>query len=161
LYFGPADGKDALGNAVNPASIEQNTVAIQDKGSGQFFAAPGFTVTILKSPQVRDKFLVQPIKVGPGNAPTGAGWNDPVGTSTATMGAGSTSQTIDNILTTGVFGLQIVIDEAKKAEILAKYPGGIKIYSFGRYNSESDFEGNYLGEVKRLTPPARSMGLAA
>jgi hypothetical protein len=141
IYYGPKDGKDAQGNVVNPAALEQNTVAIQDKGSGQFFAAPGFTVKILKSPQVRDKFLIQPLKAGPGNAPTGTSWNDLVGTD------GTAPQT-EALLSTGVFGLNIEVDSAKLAEIKAKYPGGAKIYAFGRFNSESDFEGNYLGEVE-------------
>jgi len=148
LYYGPKDGKDAGGNAINPAALEQNVVAIQDKGSGQFFAAPGFTVKITKSPQVRDKFLVQPLKAGPGNASSGEGWNDLIGTDGTPL-TNPVAPAVSPILTTGVFGLNIIIDPTKLAEIQAKYGATNSVlYAFGRYNSESDFEGNYLGEVE-------------
>jgi hypothetical protein len=133
LYFGDS--------TMNQSSLEQNVIAIQDRGSGQFFGAPGFTVTILKSPQVRDKFLVQPLKAAPGNAPdaTSAGrWNSLVGTDGAPI-AGLNS--------TGVFVLNVKVDAGSPAI-------GKKIFGFGRYNSESDFEGNYLG---KLYAPSKSV----
>jgi hypothetical protein len=147
LYYGP---KSTDGNyKTNAADLEQNLIAIQDKGSGQFLAAPGFKVTITKSAQVRDKFLVQPPKIGPGN---NANWLKPVGTKGEDLSAVLAAK--------GVFGIKIELDqedpaasEAKiNAAIDAKYPGktltDMRIYAFGRYNSESDFKGNYLGEVE-------------
>jgi hypothetical protein len=107
----------------NPEKVEQQVIAIQDKGSGQFFAAPGFEVTIVKSPQVRDKFLVAPPKVGP---------------SSATLNAA--------LATTGTFVLEIKVDEATAPEWFKD--GETELRAFGRYNSESDFEGNFLGEVE-------------
>jgi hypothetical protein len=136
IYYGPASGGGAY--KVTAADLEQNVVALQDKGSGSFFAAPGFKVTIKKSPLVRDKFLVSPPKVGPGNSPN---WQEPVGPN------GEKLET--TLAGTGILGVDIEIDAATAAKIAAQYPGDdIQIYVYGRYNSESDFEGNYLGEVE-------------
>jgi hypothetical protein len=125
------------GNAgQSSAQIEQNVIAIQDKASGQFFAAPGFDVKIKKSAQVRDKFLVSPPKVGPGNGPIG--YESPVGTGGEDLNATVFASTGEMVLT-------INADSATKP---ADFTAASKIYIFGRYNSESDFEGNYLGEVE-------------
>jgi len=107
----------------NPEKVEQQVIAIQDKGSGQFFAAPGFEVTIVKSPQVRDKFLVAPPKVGP---------------SSATLN--------EAVATTGTFVLEIKVDKDTAPKWFKD--GETELRAFGRYNSESDFEGNFLGEVE-------------
>jgi hypothetical protein len=115
--------------------MEQQVIAVQDKGSGQFFAAPGFTVTIVKGPQVRDKFLVAPPKIGPGNSPH---WDDPVGTGGEALA--------EILASTGTFVLKIDVDEATAPAWFKA--GSTTIRAFGRYNSESDFEGNYLGEVE-------------
>jgi len=115
--------------------VEQQVIALQDKGSGQFFAAEGFTVTIVKSPSVRDKFLVAPPKVGPGNS---AHWDDPVGTDGGALAT--------ELASTGTFIVKIDVDEAKKPAWFTA--GTTELRAFGRYNSESDFEGNYLGEVE-------------
>jgi len=115
--------------------VEQQVIAIQDKGSGQFFAAPGFTVTIVKSPAVRDKFLVAPPKIGPGNS---THWDSPVGTD---------GEQLDAILaSTGVFIVRIDVDPDTAPDWYQE--GVTNVHAFGRYNSESDFEGNYLGEVE-------------
>jgi hypothetical protein len=127
------------GNAGQPsAQIEQNVIAIQDKASGQFFAAPGFSVKIKKSAQVRDKFLVSPPKVGPGNGPIG--YTSPVGTDGTDLNASG-----GVFASTGELVITIDVDAATKP---ASFTDASQIYIFGRYNSESDFEGNYLGEVE-------------
>jgi hypothetical protein len=105
---------------------------IQDRGSGSFFGAKGVSVEITKSPLVRDKFLVSPVKVGPGNDPN---WASPVGTN-GPLG--------DLLGSKGVLGLKITIDADTWAEIEAKYDGDVHLYAFGRYNSESDFEGKKI-----------------
>jgi hypothetical protein len=138
----------------NPEKIEQQVVAIQDKGSGQFFAAPGFSVQIIKSPTVRDKFLVAPPKVGPGNSPH---WDNPVGPVTgATLNTTTgvyEGALASELASTGVFIISVTLDP-DTAPGWAKDPANgnllnnLKLYAFGRYNSESDFEGNYLGEVE-------------
>jgi hypothetical protein len=87
--------------AGNPAQFEQNLVAMQDKASKSFFAAPGFTVT--------------------------GTWN------------------------AGEYTFQIVADAEipdGKGGKIANPALGKDLFIYGRYNSESDFEGNYLGEVQ-------------
>jgi len=128
----------------SPEKIEQQVIAIQDKGSGMFFAAQGFTVEIVKSPSVRDKFLVAPPKIGPGNSPH---WDDPMGTNNGGLAP--------ELASTGVFVVKIDVDAATAPkwalDPTAATPtlaSGIQIKAFGRFNSESDFEGNYLGEVE-------------
>lgn len=98
----------------------------------------------MKSPTVRDKFLVAPPKVGPGNS---AHWDDPVGTDGVPLAS--------ELASTGVFIVNIEIDLATvpkwALDPTASVPtlrSNLKIYAFGRFNSESDFEGNYLGEVE-------------
>jgi hypothetical protein len=116
--------------------VEQQVIAIQDKGSGVFFAAKGFNVTIEKSASVRDKFLVAPPKIGPGNS---AHWDTPVGVD------GEPLHTI--LASTGTL---IVNIEVGPAEDLPDWwvEGQTEVRILGRFNSESDFEGNYLGEVE-------------
>jgi len=119
----------------HPERVERQVIAIQDKGSGQFFAAPGFDVKIIKSPTVRDKFLVAPPKVGPGNSPH---WDDPIGT--------DGTQLATTLASTGTFIVEITVDPDKAPDWFVD--GKTQLRAFGRYNSESDFEGNYLGEVE-------------
>jgi hypothetical protein len=122
----------------NAEKVEQQVIAIQDKGSGAFFAAPGFDVKILKSPITRDKFLVAPPKVGPGNS---THYDEPIGTEES-----ATNQLAQILASTGTFILEITVDPDKAP---AWYIAGhTKVRAFGRFNSESDFEGNYLGEVE-------------
>jgi len=144
------------------AKVERQVIAIQDKGSGQFFAAPGFTVTILKSPTVRDKFLVAPPKIGPGNSQY---WDDPIGTTGTTTPAALAPV----LASTGTFLIQIDVesDAAKLKEVAPWFTAGTtELRAFGRYNSESDFEGNYLGEVEirmdeyMFKPSATTIGVS-
>jgi len=129
-----------------PERAEQQVIAVQDKGSGQFFAAPGFKVTILKSAQVRDKFLVAPPKIGPGNS---AHWDDPVGTRDMTIPGVTPPVASANLApvlaSTGTFIIKIEIEGQTPSWFEA---GKTQLRAFGRFNSESDFEGNYLGEVE-------------
>jgi len=141
LYYIPADKVNDK-KYLESGKLEQNVIAIQDKGSGQFFAAPGFDVKIKKSPQIRDKFLVTPPKLGPGNKPSGEKWNDLVGTD-------GTNLSFDS---TGIFELEVKLlktDGSGPAASVADNPAfGGKLLAYGRYNNETDFEGNYLGEVE-------------
>ena len=140
LYYVPA-AQLTNKKYLESGALEQNVIGLQDKGSGQFFCAPGFDVQIKKSPTVRDKFLVAPPKLGPGNAPTGAQWNDLVGT----------DGPINGLDSTGIFDLEVTLTDkdGNPATSAADNPAfGGKLVAFGRYNSESDFEGNYLGEVE-------------
>jgi hypothetical protein len=132
--------------------VEQQVIAIQDKGSGQFFAAPGFNVTLTKSATVRDKFLVAPPKIA-GTLPDG-GLLAPTPVADGGLDLADGSKVINPgyngnlpavLASTGVMIVEI--------EPLTNVPTwfkdgetGIRVY--GRYNSESDFEGNYLGEVE-------------
>lgn len=161
----------------NSAQIEQQVVAIQDKGSGQFFAAPGFTVKITDPAQYRNKFLVPNPnllandpnqKFENGGASYGSGGDD---VSAAT--AGLLPRTATNPpapVQKGVTTLDIEVDEDA-----IEFPRGITkdnflnnaiLYAYGRYNSESDFEGNYLGEVEirmdeyMFKPSATSIGVS-
>lgn len=126
---------------VNPgdssAKVEQQVIAIQDKGSGQFFAAPGFTVEMVKSPTVRDKFLNSPVRVGPGNSPY---FDAPMGTDGTVLGT--------SLASTGV----LVVKITPSADVATAAPwfkeGETTVAAYGRFNSESDFEGNHLGEVE-------------
>jgi len=138
-----------------PEMMEQQVIAVQDKGSGQFFAARGFTVVIEKSPQVRDKFLVAPPKVGPGNSPH---YDLPVGTD---------GEKLHEILaSTGTFVIKITVDADIATAAPWFKPGETTIRAVGRYNSESDFEGNYLGEVElrmdeyMFRPSATTIGVS-
>ena len=142
------------------AKVERQVIAIQDKGSGQFFAAPGFKVTILKSPTVRDKFLVAPPKVGPGNSQY---WDDPIGTT----GAVTPVALAPVLASTGTFLIEIEVDATDMDKKAPWYIAGTTtLRAFGRYNSESDFEGNYLGEVEirmdeyMFKPSATTIGVS-
>lgn len=119
---------------------------LQDKGSGQFFAAPGFKVELVKSPTVRDKFLTAP--------PTIAGSITDNSGNTVTLADGSTVinpyGNLGKVLgSTGVMIVKVTPDNVGSKEIPEWFKTGeTEIRVFGRYNSESDFEGNYLGELE-------------
>ena len=53
---------------------EQHVIAMQDKRSGEFFAAPGFEVTLVKPVLLRDKFFnkLQAYNTGNGNVMPGS-----------------------------------------------------------------------------------------
>jgi hypothetical protein len=144
--------------------VEQQVIAIQDKGSGQFFAAPGFNVTLAKSATVRDKFLVAPPKIA--------------GTLPATTGDGGlTLADGTEVINPGYAGnLPAVLRSTGVAIVEISVSGGqipawftentTELRAFGRYNSESDFEGNYLGEVEirmdeyMFKPSSTSIGVS-
>jgi hypothetical protein len=135
----------------HPERIEQQVIAIQDKGSGQLFAAPGFTVKMVKSPTVRDKFLVAPPKIAgtlpDGATPTDGGLTLSDGSKVINPGyAGNLPQVLAS---TGVMIVEIEPNAAGSELIPAWFQTGTTtVRAFGRFNSESDFEGNYLGEVE-------------
>lgn len=128
--------------------VEQQLIALQDKRSGLFFPAPGFTVEIVKPVALRDKFLNNHeagITVMPNHEglPT-------------TLAAGK-----------GVMTIKLTVDAEKAAKTAPWYKEGeTKLRAFGRFNSETDFEGNYLGEVEiKLTdyqfkPSATTIGVS-
>jgi len=122
----------------HPERVEQQVIAVQDKGSGTFFAAPGFTVIIEKSANVRDKFTIAPPKIAPGNSPH---WDDPIGTENGSLAP--------VLASTGTFVLKIVVNPDDPQFPTKWFKTGVtELRAFGRFNSESDFEGNYLGEVE-------------
>lgn len=128
----------------------------QDKDSGMFFGAPGFKVEIVKAANVRDKFLIAPPKIGPGNSPH---FDDPIGVNGSQLSA--------DLASTGTFVLRITVDEETAATSSPWFvPGSTYVRAFARFNSESDFEGNYLGEVElRLSeymfrPAATTIGVS-
>lgn len=117
--------------------VEQQAIAYQDKGSGTFFCVPGFNVRIVKSAQVRDKFTIAPPKIGPGNSPF---YDAPVGTG---------ADPLPPILaSTGTMVLEITVSDDAATRPSWFVPGTTQIRALGRFNSESDFEGNFLGEVE-------------
>lgn len=126
-------------------TVEQQLIAMQDKRSGKFFAGEGFKVTMTKAVYLRDKFHnkhEEGITVMPD-----------VGDAQTAIDAGK-----------GVMSITVEpIDGATPAWFKA---GETEIRAFGRFNSESDFEGNYLGEVEiRLTdyqfkPSATAIGVS-
>lgn len=129
-------------------SVEKQLIAFQDKRSGQFFAAPGFTVELTKAVALRDKFH--------NNHEAGITVMPNTGDDLATtLAAGQGVMTV-SIKTTD--------DVATKAPWYKE--GTTKVRAFGRFNAESDFEGNYLGEVEiRLTdyqfkPSMTSIGVS-
>jgi hypothetical protein len=117
--------------------VEQQVIGIQEKGSGSFMSAPGFSIKILKGPQVRDKFTYAPPKVGPGNSPH---YDAPVGTGDGNLAS--------ILASTGTFVLEVTVADDANARPSWFVPGTTQIRAMGRFNSESDFEGNSLGEVE-------------
>lgn len=119
----------------------------QDKRSGQFFAAPGFKVDLTKAVALRDKFHNNH-EAGVTVMPNGKGLTETLAANKGVM--------VVNITTTD--------DVATKAAWYKE--GTTKVRAFGRFNAESDFEGNYLGEVEiRLTdyqfkPSMTSIGVS-
>jgi len=99
VYYG--DKASAASDSLKASKFEQNVVAVQDKASKAWFAAPGFTVTGL--------------------------YNN--GEYTLTV-------TVDATVPDGNGGT------------VANPAIGKNVFVYGRFNAESDFEGNYLGEVQ-------------
>jgi len=99
IYFGDKAG--VKGNANKTSALEQNTIAVQDRASKSWFAAPGFTVT--------------------------------------------------GTYSNGEYTLKVVvadkIPDGQGGEI-ANPAIGKNVFVYGRFNSEGDFEGNFLGEVQ-------------
>lgn len=129
-------------------AVERQLIAFQDKRSGQFFAAPGFKVELAKAVALRDKFH--------NNHEAGVTVMPNVSEDLAKTLAANEGVMVVNITTTD--------DVATKASWYKE--GATKVRAFGRFNSESDFEGNYLGEVEiRLTdyqfkPSMTSIGVS-
>ena len=127
--------------------VEQQLIAFQDKRSGQFFAAPGFSVTLTSPVAYRGKFHNNH-EAGVTVMPNTDGLQ-------ATLDAGQGIMTVTIETTDSV---------ATKAPWYKE--GETKIRAFGRFSAESDFEGNYLGEVEiRLTdyqfkPSMTSIGVS-
>lgn len=129
-------------------SVEKQLVAFQDKRSGQFFAAPGFNVELTKAVALRDKFH--------NNHEAGVTVLPNTGADLATaLAAGQ-----------GVMGIKVTTTDAVATKAPWYKDGVTKLRAFGRFNAESDFEGNYLGEVEiRLTdyqfkPSMTSIGVS-
>ena len=125
--------------------VEQQLIAIQDKRSGLFFPAPGFEVEIVKPVALRDKFLNNH-EAGITVMPDHEGLPE-------TLAAGK-----------GVMQVKINVNPDKAPAWY--HEGETALRAFGRFNSETDFEGNYLGEVEiKLTdyqfkPSATTIGVS-
>jgi hypothetical protein len=139
--FGYNEGDDSN-------TVDQQLIAVQDKRSGEFFAAPGFRVDMVKPVAYRSKFL--------NNHEAGV----------TVMPA---TDDIKNALSAGqgVMIVAITVDEDKIAEKAPWYKKGeTKIHAYGRFNAESDFEGNHLGEVEialtdyQFKPSMTSIGVS-
>lgn len=137
-------------------TVDQQIIAVQDKRSGQFFAARGFKVELTKPVAYRSKFLNNHeagITVMPKT--------DEIETALKTEGP-------------GVMSVKITVDDSldpKKFKEVApwynKYEGKpTQIRVYGRFNAESDFEGNHLGEVEiqltdyQFKPSMTSIGVS-
>ena len=138
--FGYNEGNDSN-------TVDQQLIAAQDKRSGEFLAAPGFRVDMVKPVAYRSKFLNNHeagITVMPG------------------------TDEIKEALSAGKGVMEIAItatdDVAKKAPWYKA--GETKIRAYGRFNAESDFEGNHLGEVEiqladyQFKPSMTSIGVS-
>lgn len=137
-------------------TVDQQIIAVQDKRSGQFFAARGFKVELTKPVAYRSKFLNNHeagITVMP-NAP--AEGDDSV---SKFLAAGK-----------GVMSVKIEKDTSLKEGVFEKvapwYKDTTEIRVYGRFNAESDFEGNHLGEVEiqltdyQFKPSMTSIGVS-
>lgn len=130
---------------------EQHVIAMQDKRSGEFFAAPGFEVTLVKPVLLRDKFFnkLEAYNTGNGNVMPGS-----------TAAAKAINATVGDL----VLEIKTTDDVAKKAPWYVE--GETRIAGFARFNSEGDFEGNYLGEVEiqladyQFKPRATAIGVS-
>ena len=137
-------------------TVDQQIIAVQDKRSGQFFAARGFKVELTKPVAYRSKFLNNHeagITVMPKT--------DEIETALKTEGP-------------GVMSVKITVDDSldkKKFKEVAPWfdkngEGTTKIRVYGRFNAESDFEGNHLGEVEiqltdyQFKPSMTSIGVS-
>lgn len=116
---------------VNPdedsAKQEQHVIAIQQPRDGQFYAGPGFTVTLVKAAKMSDKFRTT-AKSGDTVIPG----SDDV---TTALKAGE-----------GDLVLKIEVDADNAPSWYTA--GTTKIAASGRFVSELDTEGNYMGEVE-------------
>jgi len=137
-------------------TVDQQIIAVQDKRSGQFFAARGFKVELTKPVAYRSKFLNNHeagITVMPKT--------DEIETALKTEGPGVMSVKITK---------DTSLDEKKFKEVAPWFDkngeGTTKIRVYGRFNAESDFEGNHLGEVEiqltdyQFKPSMTSIGVS-
>lgn len=137
-------------------TVDQQIIAVQDKRSGQFFAARGFKVELTKPVAYRSKFLNNHeagITVMPKT--------DEIETALKTEGPGVMSVKIEK---------DASLDDKKFKEVAPWFDkngvGTTKIRVYGRFNAESDFEGNHLGEVEiqltdyQFKPSMTSIGVS-
>ena len=141
-------------------TVDQQIIAVQDKRSGQFFSSRGFKVELTKPVAYRSKFLNNHeagITVMP-NAP--AEGDDSVSKFLA-AGRGVMSVKIEKDASLG---------DDKFKEVAPWFDkngaGTTQIRVYGRFNAESDFEGNHLGEVEiqltdyQFKPSMTSIGVS-
>lgn len=120
---------------------------VQDKRSGEFFAAPGFRVDMVKPVAYRSKFLNNHeagITVMPATDDIKKALSDGQGVMIVKI------STTDNVKEKAPW-----FDAEKTA-----------VHAYGRFNAESDFEGNHLGEVEialtdyQFKPSMTSIGVS-
>lgn len=140
----------------NSNTVDQQIIAVQDKRSGQFFSSRGFKVELTKPVAYRSKFLNNHeagITVMPKT--------DEIETALKTEGPGVMSVKIEK---------DASLDPNKFKEIVPWFDkdgdGTTQIRVYGRFNAESDFEGNHLGEVEiqltdyQFKPSMTSIGVS-
>lgn len=138
--FGYNEGDDSN-------TVDQQLIGAQDKRSGEFLAAPGFKVEMIKPVAYRSKFLN----------------NHEAGITVMPK-----TEDIQEALKGGQGVMEVKIttteDVAKKAPWYKE--GKTEIRAYGRFNAESDFEGNHLGEVEiqltdyQFKPSMTSIGVS-
>lgn len=127
--------------------VDQQIIAVQDIRSGLFLSAPGFKVELTKPVAYRDKFRN----------------NHEAGVTVMPNADGIAEKLTDG---RGIMTVKIeTTDNVAKAAPWYK-EGTTTIRAYGRFNAESDLEGNHLGEVEirmadyQFKPTMTSIGVS-
>ena len=140
----------------NSNTVDQQIIAVQDKRSGQFFSSRGFKVELTKPVAYRSKFLN----------------NHEAGITIMPNAPAEGDESVSKFLAAGkgVMSVKITkdtsLDADKFKEVAPWYKDDTEIRVYGRFNAESDFEGNHLGEVEiqltdyQFKPSMTSIGVS-
>jgi len=140
----------------NSNTVDQQIIAVQDKRSGQFFSSRGFKVELTKPVAYRSKFLN----------------NHEAGITIMPNAPAEGDESVSKFLAAGkgVMSVKITkdtsLDADKFKEVAPWYKEDTEIRVYGRFNAESDFEGNHLGEVEiqltdyQFKPSMTSIGVS-
>jgi hypothetical protein len=140
----------------NSNTVDQQIIAVQDKRSGQFFSSRGFKVELTKPVAYRSKFLN----------------NHEAGITVMPNAPAEGDESVSKFLAAGKGVMSVKIekdtslDDDKFKEVAPWYKDDTEIRVYGRFNAESDFEGNHLGEVEiqltdyQFKPSMTSIGVS-